>query len=148
MYQATKKIILGSCAFRQPFAETHCKFLHGYNLYAKFYFKSTSLDINGWVIDFGAFKELKISLRGLFDHTTVIRSDDPHLEVFKKLNDQGIIDLRIQEAIGIEAFAKTCYELANDWLSEEQEGIKKVWCYKVEVFEHELKSAIYKGMKE
>ena len=51
---STKIIPLGSAAFRQPFARSHCKFIHGYRLQAKFWFECEVLDNNNWVVDFGA----------------------------------------------------------------------------------------------
>ena len=77
MYQSTKVIDLGSTAFRQPFAKSHCRFVHGYRLRAKFWFKSDELDKNGWVVDFGMLKEFKKQLLKTFDHTLIIRRDDP-----------------------------------------------------------------------
>ena len=58
-FESTKVIDLGSCAFRQPQAESHCKFIHGYRLKAKFWFTADKLDKNHWVVDFGGLKELK-----------------------------------------------------------------------------------------
>ena len=45
-FESTKVIDLGSCAFRQPQAESHCKFIHGYRLKAKFWFTADKLDKN------------------------------------------------------------------------------------------------------
>jgi len=45
IFQSTKIIELGSCAFRQWRAEdTHCKYVHGYQLKAKFWFGCQGLD--------------------------------------------------------------------------------------------------------
>ena len=59
MFSSTKIIELGSCAFRQPQADSHCRFLHGYRLTAKFWFEADRLDQNNWVVDFGGLKGLK-----------------------------------------------------------------------------------------
>ena len=85
MHYSTKIIELGSCAFRQPKATSHCRFLHGYRLTAKFWFASETLDQNNWVVDFGGLRELKKLLQDQFDHTTCISADDPHVDHFKKL---------------------------------------------------------------
>ena len=66
MFKSTKNIELGSCAFRQPQAKSHCRFLHGYQLTAKFWFESDQLDENNWVVDFGALKGLKELLKNQF----------------------------------------------------------------------------------
>ena len=159
MFKTTKKIVLGSCAFRQPKAKSHCRFLHGYNLYAKFEFQCVTLNENGWVIDFGGFKELKAQLRKTFDHTTIIKSTDPELKTFRSLEKKGIIDLRTFSEVGIEAFAKYCCNKANNWLDEKYEtgpesntdfirlskGHRKIWCSRVEVWEHKLNSSIFES---
>ena len=62
-FQSTKIIELGSCAFRQPAADSHCRFLHGYRLTAKFWFGANELDKNNWVVDFGSLSHLKKILK-------------------------------------------------------------------------------------
>lgn len=139
-YYSTKVIELGSCAFRQPFATSHCKFLHGYRLIAKFTFACDYLDNNNWVVDFGAVKELKSVLEHQFDHTTVVWSKDPQLELFKLLNERGVIDLRVMDSgVGIEKFAEFCFNTANKWVMNLTNG--RCWVKNVEVWEHEKNSA-------
>lgn len=140
IYYSTKIVELGSCAFRQPFASSHCKFLHGYRLIAKFTFACQSLDINNWVVDFGCVKELKDVLQQQFDHTTVVWSKDPQLELFKLLNERGVVDLRVMEdGVGIEKFAEYCFNTANKWISNLTNG--RCWVKNVEVWENENNSA-------
>lgn len=140
IYYSTKVIELGSCAFRQPFAKSHCKFLHGYRLVAKFTFACTHLDANNWVVDFGAAKELKSILEHMFDHTTVVWSKDPQIELFKTLNERGVIDLRVMEdGVGIEKFAEYCLHTAQKWVSDLTNG--RCWVKNVEIWEHEKNSA-------
>ena len=79
-FTSTKILELGSCAFRQPkAAHSHCRFIHGYRLTAKFWFGTNQLDENHWVVDFGGFKGLKEELKRTFDHKTVISKKDPFL---------------------------------------------------------------------
>ena len=141
MFRSTKVIELGSCAFRQPQAESHCRFLHGYRLTAKFWFEADHLDQNNWVVDFGGLKGLKKLMKDQFDHTTCISRTDPKLEQFKRLRDEGVCDLRVMDGVGIEKFAEYCYTVANEYVVELTGGRCK--CIKVEVFEHEDNSAIY-----
>ena len=140
-FTSTKIIELGSCAFRQPKAESHCRFIHGYRLTAKFWFGASQLDENNWVVDFGSLKHLKKILQAQFDHTMVIAADDPAIRAFKMLNDDDIVDLRIMDGVGIEKFAEYCFNTANKFIKESTEG--RCWVDKVEVFEHENNSAIY-----
>jgi len=140
-FQSTKIVELGSCAFRQPRAESHCRYLHGYRLKAKFWFEARELDDNNWVVDFGGLKDLKLILKKQFDHTTCIASSDPHVETFKQLSVNGVCDLRLMQDVGIEKFAEWCYFTANKYVAGKTDNRCK--CTKVEVFEHENNSAIY-----
>jgi len=141
-FTSTKVIPLGSCAFRQPTAESHCRFIHGYRLQAKFWFTCNELDKNNWVVDFGGLKPLKAELEQTFDHKTVVSIKDPQLEIFKMLELQGIVELVIMEnGVGIERFAEFCFNAANEFIKNTTEG--RCWCSRVEVWEHPDNSAIY-----
>lgn len=141
MFQSTKVINLGSCAFRQPRAKSHCKFMHGYNLNAKFWFVSDELDENHWVVDFGGLKNLKDILQQQFDHTTCIAADDPVLPVFEELQRQGACDLRVMaNGTGVERIAEWCLKTADAVVRQGSNSKRR--CVKVEVFEHENNSAI------
>mgnify|MGYP003636272134 CR=1 FL=1 len=139
---STKLIELGSCAFRQPNATSHCKYIHGYQLKAKFWFQAKELDSNDWVVDFGGLKELKKLLKNQFDHTMCISEKDPHLDKFKSLARDGICDLRVMNGVGIEKFAEWCHSAADNFVQIITQ--LRCRCVKVEVFEHQDNSAIYK----
>jgi len=141
-YVSTKVIPLGSCAFRQPLAESHCRFIHGYRLQAKFWFTCSSLDKNNWVVDFGALKGLKTILEETFYHKTVVSGTDPDMDMFKELEKRKMIELVIMtDGVGIEKFANFCFDKANEYLNVSTYG--RCWVQKVEVWEHEGNSAIY-----
>jgi 6-pyruvoyltetrahydropterin/6-carboxytetrahydropterin synthase len=141
-FESTKIIELGSCAFRQWRAEgTHCKYVHGYRLMAKFWFGCQGLDDKNWVINFGGLKDVKRVLQKQFDHTLCIAKDDPLLEEFKKLDEIGGCQLRIMDGVGIEKTAEWCHKTVNTIIKEMTVG--RCWVNKVEVWEHELNSAIY-----
>jgi 6-pyruvoyltetrahydropterin/6-carboxytetrahydropterin synthase len=152
LFQSTKVIELGSCAFRQPNAalnrsgagenSARCSFVHGYKLTAKFWFGCNSLDNKNWVVDFGGLKELKNTLQKQFDHTLCIDIQDPLLPLFKQLHEAGGCDLRIMEyGVGIERTAEFCGKVADTLIRKQTDN--RCWVEKVEVFEHELNSAIY-----
>ena len=146
-FSSTKVIPLGSCAFRQPFAQSHCRFIHGYRLQAKFWFGCNELDANNWVVDFGGLKELKTTLETVFDHTTIVWREDPELALFKMLGEKGVIDLRIfNDGVGIEMFARFCLNQANELVTKSTNG--RCNCIKVEVWEHENNSAICELLSE
>ena len=140
-FTSTKILELGSCAFRQPKAESHCRYLHGYRLTAKFWFKANQLDENNWVVDFGSLDHLKKIFKTRFDHTTVIDLNDPYKDDFMRLDEEGVLDLRVMNGVGIEKFAEYCFKISNNFIKEQSEG--RCWGDMVEVFEHENNSAIY-----
>jgi len=141
-FQSTKVIELGSCAFRQPFATSHCAKLHGYQLKAKFWFGCNTLDDKNWVVDFAGLKELKSVLQHQFDHTTCIAANDPLLPMFQQLHTAGGCDLRIMEnGVGIERTAEYCSTVADKLIRSMTNN--RCWVEQVEVFEHELNSALF-----
>ena len=149
-FQSTKLFDGYSTVFRQWKAEgTHCKFLHGYAISFRVWFEG-ELDERNWVWDFGGMKRAKNTIQGmspkdyfawLLDHTTIVAQDDPFLDEFKKLDEQGVIQLRILPYTGCERFAEYLYNVINDFLFKETAG--RVKAAKVEVFEHERNSASY-----
>ena len=149
-FQSTKLFDGYSCVFRQWKAEgTHCKFLHGYAVSFRVWFEG-DLDHRNWVFDFGGMKRAKANIGGmspkdyfawLLDHTTIIADDDPSLDIFRMLDADGLIQLRILPAVGCERFAEFLYEKINTFLKEETNG--RVRATKVEVYEHERNSASY-----
>lgn len=145
-FESTKIIELGSCAFRQWKAEgTHCRFVHGYRLMAKFWFSSSELDHRNWVVNFGGLKDLKKTLHEQFDHTLCIAQDDPLIDTFYRLAAQGGCQLRVMPAVGIEMTAKFCFYAAKEFLDNNPETRDRCKVTKVEVWEHEQNSAIYES---
>lgn len=143
IYESTKVIELGSCAFRQWRAtHSHCSKLHGYQLKAKLWFGCSNLDDKNWVVDFGGLKHLKQILNNQFDHTTCVAQDDPELELFQELEESGVIQLRIMPGgVGIERVAEFVFKTADAYIREVTED--RCWVTKVEAFEHEENSATY-----
>jgi 6-pyruvoyltetrahydropterin/6-carboxytetrahydropterin synthase len=148
-----------SACFRQWKAETtHCKFLHGYAISFKVTFEG-ELDERNWVFDFGGMKRAKnlilVEHRGaqvqmapkeffdwLFDHTTIIAQNDPELDLFKQMDKQGIIQLRIMDNVGCERFAEFLFYTINEFLNKETKG--KVQATSVTVYENQRNSATFK----
>jgi 6-pyruvoyltetrahydropterin/6-carboxytetrahydropterin synthase len=146
-YVSTKIIPMGSTAFRQWRADSHCKLIHGYRLQCKLWFTADELDHKNWIYDFGGCREIKKLLEKQFDHTTVVAADDPELDTFKLMSDKGMIDLRIAEkGVGIERTAEWVFETTNKFVTEQTNS--RVRVIKVEVWEHEGNSAIYEEYKD
>ena len=77
----------------------------------------------------------------MFDHTTIVAEDDPYLENFKEMWEDGIIQLRVIPATGAEQFAKYIYDKVNEFVLEETNN--RVRVTQVEFKEHNKNSAIY-----
>jgi 6-pyruvoyltetrahydropterin/6-carboxytetrahydropterin synthase len=131
-----------SCCYRNWKAASHCRFLHGYALEISVYFSAASLDETHWGVDFGKLKTLREKLEDTFDHKTLIESDDPHLELFRAMSQQGIIDLRILPGISCEKFAQYVFTLAEGWLTDNDYNAR-VWVNKVTVKEHHHNAASF-----
>jgi 6-pyruvoyltetrahydropterin/6-carboxytetrahydropterin synthase len=149
-FQSTKLFDGFSTVFRQWKAEgTHCRFLHGYGVSFRVWFEG-ELDERNWVWDFGGMKRAKGSIDGknpkewmdyMFDHTTIVATDDPGIGGFRTMNELGIIQLRELEAVGAEQFAKYVFEKLNTFVQEETNS--RVSVVRVEFMEHSKNTAIY-----
>jgi len=149
-FQSTKLFDGYSCVFRQWKAEgTHCKYLHGYGVSFRVWFEGV-LDERNWVWDFGGMKRAKNTIDGMnpkawmdwmFDHTFLVAQDDPALEKFLIMHNEGIAQVRVLEAVGAEQFAKFLHDKLNPFIEKETEG--RVWVSKVEFREHDRNTAIY-----
>jgi len=146
-YQVTKtyghNLGLSAC-FRQYKASSHCHYLHGYALSFKLTFEAATLDARNWVIDFGGMRPIKDFLEATFDHKTVVANDDPEYILFKRMDEQNIIDLVTLPRVGCESFAEVVYnKVASILLSLRCGNDAKL--ISVECREHEGNSAIYIG---
>ncbi len=149
-FKSTKLFDGYSTVFRQWRAEgTHCKFLHGYAVSFRVWFEG-DLDERNWVWDFGGMKRANGTIDGmnpkqwfdyLLDHTTIIAEDDPYLEQFKQMANDGIIQLRILPSVGAERFAEYLFKKIDEFVQEETHY--RVRVSKVEVYEHDRNSASY-----
>ena len=140
-FKSTKVIELGSCAFRQPKATSHCKNIHGYQLKAKLWLGADELDDKNWVFDFGSFKDLKDKLQKTFDHKLVIDKNDPAKPAFRELERYGAAEIVEMDGVGIEKFAEFVFKETDVYVKIHSNN--RVWCEKVEIFEHEQNSAIF-----
>lgn len=106
-----------SCCFRQWRAvHSHCQFMHGYALKIHLEFMTTNLDYRNWVVDFGALSEIKAWLQYMFDHKTLVATDDPKISIFRELAIAGLIQLVEVEGVGCEGFSRLIYEFVEKWL--------------------------------
>lgn len=147
IYGSTKSYkAVVSTAFRQWRADSHCHFQHGYDLEFNATFEAQELDERNWCVDFGSLKSFKGWLEYMFDHTTLVAQDDPHLDWFRQGHERKILDLREVVATGCEATARLVFEYLESWLLDNGYS-PRVWVVKLEVREHEGNSA-YVRLKE
>ena len=127
-----------SCAFRQWRADSHCNLIHGYALGFEITFEAAELNEQNWVIDFGDLGILKQYLKETFDHTTILASDDPERETFLMLQNLNLINLKVMDNVGCEAFAENVFDFCYEKFSSMRVDIKSV-----RVFEHGSNSAVF-----
>lgn len=143
IYQSTKtyahSIGLSAC-FRQWRADSHCRFLHGYALKVRLVFEAYTLDRCNWVVDFGSLKSLKGFLEDMFDHKTLVASDDPLFEHFREMDRLGLIQMREIDATGCESFARFIFRYTETWLKDNGYA-PRCFIRSVEVSEHDGNSA-------
>ena len=132
-----------SCCFRQWRAHSHCRLIHGYALAFKFVFAARELDECGWCFDFGGLKPVRAWLHEMFDHTMLVAEDDPDLPEFKRLEEKGMVALRVLPRVGCEAMAEHVFRHVARFVAEQTAG--RVWLETVEVREHGGNSALYEG---
>ena len=125
---------LGSTAFRQWRAQSHCNLIHGYSFDVKFTFMSDKLDAYNFVVDFGAMKSLKGILEDALDHTVLVAEDDPELDWFYEGQKRGILRVVEVQHTGCERTAEMIYHVATVWLKDA--GFSHVRLHSVEVREH------------
>jgi 6-pyruvoyltetrahydropterin/6-carboxytetrahydropterin synthase len=140
-FKSTKRFTGFPCTHRQWRAESHCKFVHGYSREFYFEFAANELTKEGWVVDFGGLKEIKTWLEYTFDHTFLAAQDDPQLEAFKKLDKEGVLQLRILPNPGMEGTAQFVFEEASKILKKLCGD--RAWITLVQVSENEKNSAMY-----
>lgn len=138
--------------FRQWKADgTSCKYLHGYSVSFEVTFEG-ELDEKNWVWDFGGMKRAMYKIDGknpkawmdyMFDHTTIIAEDDPHLHLMRELSLVGVIQLRVIPYVGAERFAEYVFNKLNHFVQLETDNRVKVT--KVEFKENGKNSAVYQN---
>ncbi|MGB0454145.1 MAG: 6-carboxytetrahydropterin synthase [Bacteriovoracaceae bacterium] len=141
IYYSTKSFKGFPCTHRQWKAEGHCRFVHGYSREFNFTFACKEFSKEMWVVDFGGLKEIKAWLDEMFDHTFLSSEDDPYLDEFRRLDELGVLKLKVLPNCGMEGTAKYVYDVVNPKIATMSEG--RAWIHKLEVRENEKNSAIY-----
>ena len=153
-FQSSKLFEGFSTVFRQWRADTtHCKYLHGYAVSFRLWFAG-DLDHRNWVWDFGGMVRAKNKIDGMaprewmnymFDHTVIVAEDDPYLDVLRKMDTDGVAQVRVVPAVGAERFAQFLYEKLNPFILLETNN--RVQIVKVEFKEQDRNSAFYQPIQ-
>ena len=98
-YTCSKQFLDFPCCHRQWSHPGHCHFLHGYSRSFKFWFAAEKLDKYGFVVDFSSLKPLEKLLKQQFDHTFLVNEDDPLMQDWKRLHEEGALNLRIMKNV-------------------------------------------------
>lgn len=140
----TKRFGPYPAAHRQHNHSGHCRLIHGHNWTFEVTFKSAVLDPNGFVVDFGDFKDLKQEFERLFDHTFLVNHDDPQLAEFGKLHDAGLARVVIVPSGSAEGIASLVHATALKWVYASHERSKRgVFVDSATVFEDDKNSATF-----
>jgi 6-pyruvoyltetrahydropterin/6-carboxytetrahydropterin synthase len=97
-------------------------------------------------VDFSSLGALQARLAEQFDHTFLVNADDPLLEQWQGLHEQGALDLRVMSNVGMEASAELIWGWANDLLQARDGG--RSCCWKVEARENEKNAACFEAMPD
>lgn len=148
-YFSSKRYVnLGSIAYRQWKADSHCNLLHGYSPSFYFEFGTNELDTRNWAIDFGGLRPLKGWLEEWFDHTLLVAIDDPFKETLINLDAIGLAKVVEVERTGCEGLADWLYRWVNDpkhGFLKQLAGDRDIWCTRIEVSETQSNMAGVQG---
>lgn len=124
-------------AHRQHKHTGHCSKIHGHSWSFEFEFAATELDHAGFVVDFGALKELKAWINEHFDHTLVMNRDDPLM--YALLSMKGAAYVTVVDSCSSEGIASHIAEYAGHFVRN-LTGFR-TWLHRVTVHEDSKNSA-------
>ena len=144
IYRVEKYIDGFSACFRQWNAtHSHCRFLHGYAISFRLYFKAHELDKHHWVWDFGWLKNAEFTIDNMtaaawfsymFDHTVILAENDPELNAFKELDYKGLIQLRTIPVFSCEGIAEFVLNKVGNLITDKTDN--RAILYRVDAIEN------------
>lgn len=131
-----------SCCYRDHSdQESTLGQLHGSVLGFKIMFEADTLaDIKQ--VD-SMMEKIEEFLDANFAHTTIIAQDDPSMEAFDQLDEDGAIDLVVLPNTDIATFAKSVFDYCAHWIGEGTGNFGSLTIHSVECKEHDGTSSIY-----
>ena len=140
MFTCTKTYKDIPFAHRQHMHEGHCKFIHGHNWALKFTFGCTSLDENGFVVDFGKLQFIQSWIEINLDHAFVFNAADTLASDLVK-STTGMFKPYPVESCSAEGLAKHLFSIFRKMVSDET--IARVHLISVEVMEDSKNTATF-----
>lgn len=133
-------------AHRQHEHHGHCSLIHGHNWSFVVHFTADKLDNNGFVVDFGDIRFIKLILNGMFDHALVLNQNDPKLSFLRQTLASEFANITVVPNCGAEGLAKLVHAVVNEELAAEKPwdvAKRGLRCFSVVVKEDSKNSATY-----
>jgi 6-pyruvoyltetrahydropterin/6-carboxytetrahydropterin synthase len=127
-------------AHRQHHHDGHCAFIHGHNWTFHLTFQCHATDKNGFVVDFGELKFLKVWIDTHLDHACLFNEDDP-LRGQLVASAPGAWKIHIVPSVSCEGLARHLFTVWNALVREHTAG--RVFLSALEVVEDAKNSATY-----
>ncbi|MDI1320366.1 MAG: 6-carboxytetrahydropterin synthase [bacterium] len=131
-------------AHRQHRHDGHCALLHGHNWSIAVTFGCSTLDENGFVVDFGKLKFLKNWIDENLDHACVLNRDDPMREALVSVGGTKVWKPYVVDCCSCEGMAKHVFEVFNSLVQSNTAGRARV--ESIEVVEDSKNSAAYSSI--
>ena len=146
IFTSTKSYYNFPCAHRQHKHDGNCALIHGYSREFHFQFGCHQRDKNGFVVDYGKLKEIKRWLEDKFDHTLLLNQDDPFIDTFRDLAQQGVCKLiEMPAGVGMEATAEWVFFEVDKMLNESTDG--RCFLIEVRACENDKNSSIFRPIR-
>jgi 6-pyruvoyltetrahydropterin/6-carboxytetrahydropterin synthase len=128
-------------AHRQHKHEGHCAFIHGHNWTITITFGCYEPDANGFVVDFGKLKFLKVWIEKHLDHACVFSADDPMIEPLRSVGGSAVWKTYTVPNCSCEGIARHLFEVFSPMVSQASDG--RAFVSAIEVAEDSKNSATF-----
>lgn len=145
MFSVTKVFTDIPIGHRQHNHTGHCKYIHGHNWGISVTIASRDLDENGFVFDFGNFKDFRAYLNEVFDHSVLINESDPEMSRWVELNDLGLMKVTVVPLASCEGLAAHFFQYLSTYVRERTPSNRFARVTEVTVTEDSKNSATVTG---
>lgn len=109
-------------AHRQHRHDGHCALIHGHNWTIAITFGATTLDANGFVVDFGKLKFLEHWIDEHLDHACVFNADDPMKDALLAVGGPALWKPYVVESCSCEGMARHLFDVFDRLVREATHG--------------------------